>query len=84
MVEFDLGKPADNALEFLVQRASAIEHYAGVEQSLGGLLSDLLGTDEERGGIVFFRTASTPEPRLNHSGRYLDVRDACLLVVGLR
>ena len=59
MAEFKLGQPADNALAFLVERATAIEHYAQVEQSLSHLFSDLLGTTFQLGGIVFFRMTNT-------------------------
>lgn len=58
MVTVDLGKPADNAAEFLILRAEAIGAYANIEQSLASLLADLLGSDRESAAIVFFRVTN--------------------------
>ena len=48
----------EEAAQFLIERAQAIDQYAGVEQSLSMLFSDLLGTSFELGGIVFFRISN--------------------------
>jgi hypothetical protein len=55
MVDFDLSRPAENVLLFLVERAKSIDRYAEVEQSLCRLFSNLMGTTADLGGIVFFR-----------------------------
>lgn len=58
-MEIDLGKPADNAVQFLLLRAQAINSYAGLESSLCRLLSTLLGTDLESTSIIFYQLVNT-------------------------
>ncbi|NJM33469.1 MAG: hypothetical protein HC850_00855 [Rhodomicrobium sp.] len=58
MTTVELGKPADNALPFHVERAKAIQAYASVELALSHLLAILLGTSFDLAGLVFFRITS--------------------------
>jgi hypothetical protein len=41
--------------QFMIARANAIELYASIEQSMASMLAQLLKTDAELAGIVFFR-----------------------------
>ena len=55
MVDINLGKAPDNSIPLMLARATALEAYAGVEQSLSMLLGVALGTDTQSAAIVFFR-----------------------------
>ena len=59
MADIDLGKPADNVLEFYIRRAEAIEAYAGFEQSLSLLVSHLLNVDVAVAAVVFYQIVNT-------------------------
>jgi hypothetical protein len=51
----DLGTvPRD--LNLMILRASAIEAYGGLEQSLSRLFAELLGTTPDKASIVFLRS----------------------------
>ena len=67
MITIDFAKRSEEAAQFLIERAQAIDQYAGVEQSLSMLFSDLLGTSFELGGIRIFsyleRHVSQRHPR---------------------
>lgn len=58
-MEIDLGRRPDNAVEFLLLRAQAINSYAGLESSLCSLLATLLGADLESASIIFYQVVNT-------------------------
>ena len=56
---YEIGKyPPVNHNDFILSRASAIQSYANVEQSLCGLFAGLLEIKDDLAGIVFYRVAN--------------------------
>ena len=55
MVELDLGKSADNAGDFLILRAKAIDEYAQLEQAMAFLFAALARTERDVASLIFFR-----------------------------
>ncbi len=59
MASLDLGKPADNAVPFLISRAVAIQCYAMVESSLCTVFTALMNADMNAAAIVFYQITNT-------------------------
>lgn len=60
----DLGIPSPHAVEFYILRSTAIDAYSGLESSLSGLLTLLLGNDMRAATAIFHRLSNTKSRNL--------------------